>query len=356
MKNCSTDVLIVGAGPTGLFLSNLLASHKINNILIEKNSSIVKEPRAVSIDDESLRVIQSLGLIDKFISKISLNCGSYYISPKGRIFATINPSSKVYGFHKRNSFDQPDLEDLLLKNLLIKYKVNVFFDTKFLNFFQKKEIICSNVISKKNEFQINSKYIVGCDGANSTIRKLSDIELLGSSFKENWLILDLFNSANKFRHTEVYCDIRRPCITLPGPRGIRRYEFKLHKSENEKESLNLVFIKQLLTQKGESNNLSIRRKSIYTFNALIANCWFKKKILLAGDAAHQTPPFAGQGMNSGVRDALNLSWKLAFAINNNNPKILNSYEKERKYHIAQMIKISLLMGGVLNPKNKFWVF
>ena len=114
MKNCSTDVLIVGAGPTGLFLSNLLASHHIKNILIEKNSSTVKEPRAVSIDDESLRVIQSLGLINQFINKISLNCGSYYISPNGRIFATINPSSKLYGFPKRNSFDQPDLEDLLL--------------------------------------------------------------------------------------------------------------------------------------------------------------------------------------------------------------------------------------------------
>ena len=88
MKNCSTDVLIVGAGPTGLFLSNLLASHDIKNILIEKNSSTVKEPRAVSIDDESLRVIQSLGLINEFINKISLNCGSYYFSPNGRIFAT----------------------------------------------------------------------------------------------------------------------------------------------------------------------------------------------------------------------------------------------------------------------------
>ena len=127
----------------------------------------------------------------------------------------------------------------------------------------------------------------------------------------------MFNSSNKFRHTQVFCDVRRPCITLPGPRGIRRYEFKLHKSENEKDCLNFVFIKQLLTQKGEKEYSSIRRKCVYTFNALIANCWFKKKILLAGDAAHQTPPFAGQGMNSGVRDALNLSWKLAFAINSN---------------------------------------
>ena len=175
MKNCSTDVLIVGAGPTGLFLSNLLASHDIKNILIEKNSSTVKEPRAVSIDDESLRVIQSLGLINQFKNKISLNCGSYYISPNGRIFATINPSSKLYGFPKRNSFDQPDLEDLLLRNLQVRYKLNVFFDTKFLNFYQKKDMICSKVISKKNRFLINSKFIVGCDGANSILRKLLDI-------------------------------------------------------------------------------------------------------------------------------------------------------------------------------------
>ena len=356
MKNLITDVLIVGAGPTGLFLSNILASYNIKNVLIEKNSSIVKEPRAVSIDDESLRVIQSLGLIDKFLNKISINYGSYYITPNGKNFAVIDPTSKIYGFHKRNSFDQPDLEDLLLKKILIKHKLNVFFNTKFLNFSQKEEYVCSKVITNKKKFQITSKYIVGCDGANSTIRKLLNIQLLGSSFKENWLIIDLFNSMNKFRHTQVFCDARRPCITLPGPRGIRRYEFKLEQSETKKDCFKSAFIKKLLNEKGESNNPIIRRKCIYTFNALIANRWYKNRILLAGDSAHQTPPFAGQGMNSGVRDALNLGWKLAFAIINCNSKILDTYEQERKKHISEMIKISLFMGSILAPKYKILGF
>ena len=101
---------------------------------------------------------------------------------------------KTYGFHKRNSFDQPDLEDLLLKNLITKYKSNVFFNTEFLNFSQKQDYVCSNMITDKKKFQITSKYVVGCDGANSTIRKLLNIKLIGSSFKENWLIVDLFNS------------------------------------------------------------------------------------------------------------------------------------------------------------------
>ncbi len=356
MKNLFTDVLIVGAGPTGLFLSNILDSYNIKNLLVEQNQSTVKEPRAVSIDDESLRVIQSLGLINKFLNKISLNYGSYYISPNGKQFAVIDPTSKTYGFNKRNSFDQPDLEDLLLKNLLIKNKLNIFFNTKFLNFSQKKEYVCSNVIDNKKKFQITSKFIVGCDGANSSIRKLLNIKLLGSSFKENWLIIDLFNSENKFRHTQVFCDAKRPCITLPGPRGIRRYEFKLHKTETKKDCFKPSFIKQLLNEKGEINNPIIRRKCLYTFNALIANCWYKNKVLLAGDAAHQTPPFAGQGMNSGVRDVLNLGWKLAFAINNSNSKILDTYELERKNHITDMIKISLFMGSILSPKNKILGF
>ena len=356
MKNLFTDVLIVGAGPTGLFLSNILASFNIKNVLIEKNKSTVKEPRAVSIDDESLRVIQSLGVINKFLNKISINYGSYYISPNGKNFAVIEPTSKTYGFHKRNSFDQPDLEDLLLKNLITKYKSNVFFNTEFLNFSQKQDYVCSNIITDKKKFQITSKYVVGCDGANSTIRKLLNIKLIGSSFKENWLIVDLFNSNNKFRHTQVFCDARRPCITLPGPRGIRRYEFKLDQSESKKDCYKSDFIKKLLNAKGESNNSIIRRKCIYTFNALIANSWYKKRILLAGDSAHQTPPFAGQGMNSGVRDALNLGWKLAFAITNCNSKILKTYEQERKNHISEMIKISLLMGSILAPKNKILGF
>ena len=220
MKNLFTDVLIVGAGPTGLFLSNILASFNIKNVLIEKNKSTVKEPRAVSIDDESLRVIQSLGVINKFLYKISINYGSYYISPNGKNFAVIEPTSKTYGFHKRNSFDQPDLEDLLLKNLITKYKSNVFFNTEFLNFSQKQDYVCSNMITDKKKFQITSKYVVGCDGANSTIRKLLNIKLIGSSFKENWLIVDLFNSNNKFRHTQVLIinlGILRFFVILRGP-------------------------------------------------------------------------------------------------------------------------------------------
>ena len=351
MEKIETDVLVVGAGPTGLILSNLLGIYGINCVLVEKNPSTGTEPRAVSIDDESLRTLQAIGVIDCFLPLISQNYGSYYLSPAGKPFAIIEPTDKRYGFFKRNGFDQPELEEVLLKNLQKFPDVRIFFDSQFERLKEEKQCVSSIISIGKKTIKVKSKYVVGCDGGTSNIRKILGIKLKGLSFNERWLIVDLYDTTNKFRHTEVHCDSKRPCITLPGPNGIRRYEFKLKESECHDYESKENFVRNLFNERGWENNSNIRRICVYTFNALVAERWRHNNIFLAGDSAHLTPPFAGQGMNSGVRDAHNLSWKLAYAVKYRNKKILSTYELERKAHIWQMIKMSIFMGKILAPKN-----
>ena len=195
-------------------------------------------------------------------------------------------------------------------------------------------------------------YLIGCDGAASLVREKLGIKLEGTTFSERWLIVDLENNGNRIKHTEVFCDKRRPCITLPGPDQTRRFEFKLLAGEKDEDLLEQKTVERLLAAHGADPNATLRRKTVYRFHARVAPRWREGRVFLAGDAAHLTPPFAGQGMNSGIRDALNLSWKLAAVLQGAaGPGLLDSYEQERKDHCWQMINLALRMGRVMSPKT-----
>jgi len=205
---------------------------------------------------------------------------------------------------------------------------------------------------------VSAKLMVACDGGRSFVRKSLGIEMVGSTFAERWLIVDLVRTANRFRHTEVFCNPRRPCISLPGPRGIRRYEFMLHKDEADRDTTSEPFVRRLLGEVGPDRDAPLRRVRVYTFHARVAESWRRGRIFLAGDAAHLSPPFAGQGMNSGIRDAHNLAWKLAVALGASGEvdELLDSYQRERKPHAWQMIGLALRMGKVMMPSSRLQAF
>ena len=150
----------------------------------------------------------------------------------------------------------------------------------------------------------------------------------------------------------MFCDKRRPCITLPGPDRTRRFEFKLVDSETDEDLLDPAMVERLLRTHGADPNATIRRKVVYRFHARVAPRWSVGRVFFAGDAAHLTPPFAGQGMNSGIRDAHNLAWKLAAVLDERiGPGLLGSYEQERRDHIWQMVNLALRMGRVMSPPS-----
>jgi 3-(3-hydroxy-phenyl)propionate hydroxylase len=350
--NKNFDVIIVGMGPSGLVLAGLLANYGIKIGIFDRKESTVNEPRAVSIDDESLRILQSCSLHEAVIKNISQNYGSHYYDAKGKLFLKVEPNTFENGFFKRNAFDQPTFERTLRKNLESKKNININFSHTLVSLKNESNRVIANFKDSKGiKKSFLARYLVGCDGGQSTVRDLIGAVMKGSTFNQKWLVVDIYKTRNFFRHTQVYCNPKRPSITLPGPNGIRRYEFKLNHGESS-EKVSEDFTRKLLASVGVDGQAKIRRSQIYQFHALISSEWKKKSVFIVGDAAHLSPPFAGQGMNSGIRDVGNLGWKLALAIKKPKSKdILETYFQERKDHCWALINLAIRMGNIMVPKN-----
>ena len=347
-------VVVVGSGPVGLTLANLLGALAVRTLVVERNPTTVQEPRAVSIDDESLRTMQAAGVVDEVLKHVVAGYGSHYYSPSRVRFAKVEPTGEPYGYPRRNAFRQPILEGQL-KDALARFDhVDTLYGWRLDSYEQSAERVTLHLVGPADEpRQVTCDHLVGCDGAGSKVREQQGVMLQGTTFDERWLILDLENNENTTKHTEVFCDKRRPCITLPGPGRTRRFEFKLVEGEKDEDLLAPAMVERLLRTHGADPNATLRRKVVYRFHARVAPRWsFGRRVFLAGDAAHLTPPFAGQGMNSGIRDAHNLAWKLAAVLGGHaGPGLLDSYEQERKDHIWQMVELALRMGQVMSPST-----
>ncbi len=344
-------VITVGSGPIGLTLLNLLGALGVRSLVVERNPTTVQEPRAVSIDDESLRTMQAAGVVDEVLKFVVPGYGSHYQSPSGIVFAKVEPTGQPYGYPRRNAFRQPILERQLKEALGRFGHVDSLYGWRLDRYEQDANRVTLHLVGPADETrQVTCDYLVGADGAASRVREQQGIMLEGATFDERWLILDLENNENATKHTQVFCDKRRPCITLPGPERTRRYEFKLLPGETDEQMLDPAMVERFLRTHGAHPNATLRRKVVYRFHARVAPRWSFGRVLLAGDAAHLTPPFAGQGMNSGIRDAHNLAWKLAAVLGGTaGAALLQSYEQERKDHIWQMIDLALRMGRVMSP-------
>ena len=346
-------VAVIGAGPIGLTLVNLLGRLGQDALLVERNATTVQEPRAVSIDDESLRTMQAAGVVDTVLTGIVAGYGSHYYTRRRTRFARVEPTGQPYGYPRRNAFRQPVLEGQLRDALARFPGVDARFGWKLLGYAQDAEKVTLSLEGPDGTpRQVTCDYLVGCDGAASRVREIQGVALEGTTFDERWLILDLENNENTTRHTEVFCDRHRPCITLPGPDRTRRFEFKLLPGETDADLLAPDMVDRLLRAHGADPRATLRRKVVYRFHARVAPRWSFGRVFLAGDAAHLTPPFAGQGMNSGIRDAQNLAWKLAAVLGGRlGPGLLDTYERERKDHIWQMVRLALRMGQVMAPRS-----
>ncbi|MCK8787393.1 bifunctional 3-(3-hydroxy-phenyl)propionate/3-hydroxycinnamic acid hydroxylase [Roseomonas sp. NAR14] len=346
-------VVVIGSGPIGLTLTNLLGIHGVGTAIVERNRLTVQEPRAVSIDDESLRTLQNVGVVEAVLHHVVAGYGSIYYGPSRKPFAKVEPTGRPYGYPRRNAFRQPILEQQLRDALARFPHVETFYGWDLIDHGQDAERVTLRLKGPDGQRRsVTCDYLVGCDGASSRVREGLGIQLAGTTFEERWLILDLEGNRNTTKHTEVFCDRRRPCITLPGPDDTRRYEFKLLPGETDAELLDPAMVARLLATHGADPAATLRRKVVYRFHARSAPEWSSGRVFLAGDAAHLTPPFAGQGMNSGLRDAQNLAWKLAAVLRGQlGSSLLATYQQERKDHLWQMIQLALRMGRVMAPRG-----
>lgn len=346
-----TPVTIVGAGPVGLMLANLLCVYGIPVVLIERNLDTVKAPRAVSIDDESLRSLQVAGLADRMRGICAMDYGSIYLGADRRPFASVSPSTAEYGHPRRSAFAQPELEALLASSLRRYPHLSVRFGHEVVGLEQDGNGVVLDVVGADGvRYQHHSRFVAACDGGRSPIRHMLDIGMKGYTYEEKWLIIDLKGTRDNYRQTRVYCDPRRPGINLPGPNGTRRFEFMLLEGETDEQVTAPEFISKLLRDHGPDDGIEIVRKQVYTFHARMVTDWKKGSVFLLGDAAHLTPPFAGQGLNSGMRDASNLAWKLAAVVRGQiADSVLDSYGQERAEHAWQLIEMAIKLGGIMMP-------
>ena len=346
-------VIVVGAGPTGLIAANLLGMDGVATLVIERNATTVEEPRAVSIDDEALRTIQAAGLIDDVIDDMMLDYGSHYFTADGRCFAKVEPDTREYGYPRRNAFRQPKLEAALRVGLNRFKQVEVLFGHTLEHFEQDDDMVRLSIAGPHGtKLEYTCDYLAACDGGRSSIRRELGVRFEGSSFEQRWLIIDLKDTRDDFRQTRVFSNPHRPGISLPGPHGTRRLEFMLRDDEDDDTAGTEIFARRLLHDHGPDGDSRIVRRQVYTFHARRADRWRVGRIFLMGDAAHLTPPFAGQGMNSGIRDAHNFAWKAAAVVNGRLPEdVLDSYERERKPHAWALIKLALLIGRVMVPTS-----
>ncbi|HEY3046121.1 MAG TPA: bifunctional 3-(3-hydroxy-phenyl)propionate/3-hydroxycinnamic acid hydroxylase [Polaromonas sp.] len=346
-------VVIVGAGPTGLMLANLLGIQGIKTLVIERNTNTVGEPRAVTIDDESLRTVQATGLIGEVLPHVVQGYGVHYYSWRDKEFARIEPNVMEHGFPKRNAFRQQVLVGQLRDGLQRFDEAAIWFGHELVRFQDDGEAVHLELRHTGEAKHISCSWLVACDGGRSSVREQLGIKLTGSTYDEKWLIVDLLDRTCAFRHTRTYCDPARPAIRLPGPDGTLRYEFMLHEGEDPEQMLDEARVRSWIHAREPADaTLAITRKVVYAFHARVAARWKSGRVFLAGDAAHLTPPFAGQGMNSGVRDAANLAWKLAAVVQGRlSASLLESYELERKPHAWSLIQMAVRIGTFMQPKS-----
>jgi 3-(3-hydroxy-phenyl)propionate hydroxylase len=347
------SVVIVGAGPTGLVLANLLALEGVKTLVVERNTNTVGEPRAVTIDDESLRTVQATGLIDAVLPHVVQGYGVHYYSWRGKEFARIEPQSQEHGFPKRNAFRQQVLVGQLRDGLQRFAHAAIWFGHELTEFHDDGASVHLQLRREGETKTISCDWLVACDGGRSPVRERLGIQLTGSTYDEKWLIVDLLERNSAFRHTRTYCDPARPAIRLPGPDGTLRYEFMLHPGEDPEEVLDEARLRGWIHARNPADaQLPITRKVVYAFHARVAERWQAGRVFLAGDAAHLTPPFAGQGMNSGVRDAANLAWKLAAVVRGEmDASLLATYVQERKPHAWSLIEMAVRIGSFMQPKS-----
>ena len=353
-------VLVVGGGPVGLTVANLLTAAGVPVTLVERNASTSDEAKAISLDDESLRTLQQAGLAESVLDIVVPGTGTRYYDRNGRpLFHARGPQPYRHGYPFKNQFAQPELERVLLDALKSRPEVDVRFGTELIAVHERGGDSQEPVVQLRATGQPHAtvterfSWVLGCDGGRSTVRELLGIDLSGTSHQQVWLVADTIGDEHDERYGMHHGRPGRPTVIVPGRGGRCRYEFLLRPDEGQKGPADFATISRLLAPYRDIAPEQVERCTNYTFNAVVADQWRDGRCLLLGDAAHMMPPFAGQGLNSGVRDAANVAWKISEVWHGRaSARLLVTYEQERRPHATAMVRYSEQLGEVVMTTGK----
>lgn len=339
----TADVLIIGAGPVGLMLANLLGQQGVNALLVEKSETLIDYPRAVGIDDEALRAMQTAGLVDEVLPHTIPDQKIYMVNGDRQILSEVNPTTREFGWPRRNGFVQPLVDRVLLDGLKRFPSTAVRFSTEVVDLLEDGEGV---VATTERGEKLRARYVVAAEGGASRTRKQLGISFDGETRPSDGIVIDVANDPIGTPHAVFGGDPKRSYASIALPHGIRRWEFTLFESEDPSLVENDDYIHALLAPHvPDPTKLEIIRRRVYRHHARVAGQFRVGSIFLAGDAAHVMPVVGGQGWNSGIRDAFNLAWKLGAVINGAcGDALLETYEMERMEHVKQMVAVSLGMA------------
>ena len=345
------DVAVAGLGPVGAALAALLDQAGLKTLAFDKSTEVYPLPRAAHFDHEIMRIFQRLDIVDEVLAAARPAPAYEFRAADGKVLMRMNlpVSGSPSGWATGYMFHQPSIENALRARLAASPRCEVRLGVAFEGLEDAGDHVRVRIAGPDGAETVTARYLVGCDGASSLVRQTLGIGLSDYAFDEPWLVVDakLADDATPPDINLQLCDPERPvtCV-LMGP-GRHRWEFMLKPGETPEEVVKDEFLLPLIA-KWNVGPVELERRAVYRFHGLVAEQWARGRVLLAGDSAHQTPPFAGQGMCSGIRDAENLAWKLIEVLQRGaEPAIFDSYQSEREPHVRGLIELAINMGRVV---------
>lgn len=352
------DVAIIGCGPVGATLANLLERQGRRVVVIDQFADAYPLPRATHIDGEALRILQTAGVADMLSPHLGIYSRMRFEDADGKLLIdwprSVEPG--IHGWRDSNRFHQPDLESALRKRAADVSGIDLRLGWTVTEIAQNEDAVKISTIAPDGGTEIlSARFAVGCDGARSSVRQAIGAEVQTLAPSEQWLVADLIlgpDAPELPEGTVQYCDPARPITYIEAVGRRRRWEVMLLPGDDPVDFATPDRVYALLDRWLAPEDAELERAVVYTFNSVIASQWRKGRLLIAGDAAHQTPPFLGQGLCAGLRDAANLSWKLAWVLNGRaTPALLDTYQTELAPHVTQYIAEANRIGAIIQERD-----
>jgi 3-(3-hydroxy-phenyl)propionate hydroxylase len=343
------DVIVCGLGPVGQLLALLLGDRGVRTLAFDREPAPYLLPRAAVIDDEVLRIFQSVGLDEAVLADAQIQPGASIITAAGRPVEIVRTQAGRLGHPPLVSINQPAMERTMLAALEDRPSVDVRrgLTLEALDRQADRVDVFVRPTDGGRSERISGRWLVGCDGATSAVRARLEIPLEGCTNPQRWIVVDALvdRPLRKVPDPRFVGDAKRPMVTLPMSPGRHRWEWMLHPGEDAAAHLEPAAVRRAVERWLDGESVQIERAVVYSFHTRMAARWRRGRVLLAGDAAHLMPPFAGQGFSSGARDAANLAWKLADVLAGAPVTLLDSYERERRSHVASMQRLARVIGA-----------
>ncbi len=344
------DLIIVGCGPVGAMAANLAGQAGLSAVVLEEAEQVYDLPRAIHFDAQIMRIMQQAGLADAVLPYTRVSERSTFYGADSKIIRIHNwPTSTPYGWQAHYMFYPPDLERVLRAGLRPREQTDLRLGGRVTGLTQRSSsvsVTTENTLTGERH-EITGRYLIGADGASSLMRSACGIRLVDRNFDEQWLVVDVRTDTELAgpNESEMFCDPARPSTRVPGPGNHHRWEFMLLPGESARDIQQPEAVLGLLKPWLRADEVEIIRATVYRFHALVADQWRAGRVFLAGDAAHQTPPFLGQGLCHGIRDVQNLILKIGAALAGGpEDTLLDSYQSERRPHVEQIIDIAVAVG------------